>query len=569
MVSDIATGKFDAAPARAVASAKPGASAKPAALAVPAPPAQRRWLSPLTARILAINLLAPGLLTFGVFYLDQFRAALIDARVESLFAQGELISGALGEYAVTSGEGTPALDPPLAQQMVRRLVAATESRARLFDETGRLIADSRYLSGRAVVQRPLPPPSEPPGLVERVYGRFARWLGAESGLPLYRERATQRADDYAEALSALHGEPSSAVRDAGDGNLVISVAVPVQGLRQVIGALMLNVDSREIDHRLRVEQIKVLGLFAGVLLLTILLSLFLAGTIVRPIKRLAEAADKVRAARGRRIAVPDFGGRRDEIGGLAASLGEMTEALYRRLDAIEAFAADVSHEIKNPLTSLRSAVETLARTNDPEKQRRLTAIVTADVDRLARLISDISNASRIDAELARIELRPVDLARLLAGLVQGYRDTGLTGGAGGPRLELAIAVEGPLFVLGDAERLGQVARNLLDNAVSFSPPGGRVIVAAGVERSTVWFAVEDDGPGIPDDRLESIFDRFYSDRPAGEAFGTHSGLGLSISRQIVESFGGIIEAANRRDDAGRVVGARFVVRLPQHPAQHG
>jgi two-component system, OmpR family, sensor histidine kinase ChvG len=548
-VSDIATGKAD-----------PPAAASERAPARPRL-AGRRWLSPLTARILLINLMAPLMLAGGLVYLDQYRSALVDARIEAMFIQGELIAGALGESALAAGQPAPALDARLATLIVRRTVAVTGTRARLFDDAGRLIADSRFLPGRSVAQRALPPhptPS-PPGFSQRLYDRVLNWLPSSGHLPLYEERPVPRVDDFPEAVQALGGEAASYVRSAGDSGMIISVAVPVQGLRKVLGALMLTADSGPIDDLLRDERLRVFKLFSLVLVITIAVSLFLAGTIARPVRRLAEAADKVRLAMGRPVALPDFSRRQDEIGDLSAALKDMTDALYRRLNSIESFAADVAHEIKNPLTSLRSAVETLAKTHDPEKQRRLGAIIADDVERLDRLISDISRASRLDAELARLELEPVDVALLLATLVQVYRDTARPGS---PRFALDVSDEGPLMAMGDAERLGQVARNLLDNAVSFSPPGGTVRVTAGRGRDWVWFTVDDEGPGIPEGKLEAIFDRFYSERPAGEAFGKHSGLGLSISRQIVERFGGLVEAENRIGAEGRIVGARLRVRLP-------
>ncbi len=414
-----------------------------------------------------------------------------------------------------------------------------------------------------MILRTLPPPSQPTRLqrvAELLYDLAFGWLPPDSGLPPYREHALQRVDDYAEALEALGGEPASALRDAGDGTLIISVAVPVQGLRKVVGALMLSVDSAEIEQSVREVRIGILQIFAAVLVVTVLMSFFLAGTIARPVRRLAEAADRVRAARGRKVHIPDFTARRDEIGDLSAALRDMTAALYLRLDAIEAFAADVAHEIKNPLTSLRSAVETMGRTNDPEKQRRLIEIIQEDVARLDRLISDISDASRLDAELARAELQPVDVGEMLTVLAGIFRDTA---GADAPRLELSIDTgAGALVVPAIGERLGQVFRNLLANAVSFSPRGGTIWVRAAREGDAVWFSVEDEGPGIPEGKLEAIFDRFYTERPPGEAFGTHSGLGLSISRQIVGSLGGTIVARNRTAADGRIVGACFTVRLP-------
>lgn len=526
---------------------------------------RRRLLSPLTRRILVINLLAPAILVVGLFYLDQYRRGLVDARFDSLFVQAQMIAGALGEAALADVEGGLALDPEIARPIVRRLAATTDTRVRLFGETGETLADSRRLAfaGRDVIQRALPPPARPPSMAERayqwIYDRVNALIPADADLPPYRERPAQRADDYSEAVEALVGEPAWALRSAGDGRMILSVAVPVQGLRRVLGAVMLSTDSADIDDAVRAERFQLLKLFGLALVVTVLLSLYLAGAIGRPVRRLAEAADKVRTVHSRRIQIPDFSSRRDEIGDLSAALKDMTEALYRRMDAIESFAADVAHEIKNPLTSLRSAVESFGRTHDPEKQQRLIGIIQDDVHRLDRLISDISAASRLDAELSRAEFGPVDIGRLAAAVVEVYRETAR---ANGPRFELALPESQNLTVPGIADRLGQVLRNLIDNAISFSPPGGRITLAARRDGDAVEITVEDEGPGIPEENLETIFERFYTERPSGEAFGTHSGLGLSICRQIVEAFGGAITAENRTDDDGRIVGARFLVRLP-------
>jgi len=234
------------------------------------------------------------------------------------------------------------------------------------------------------------------------------------------------------------------------------------------------------------------------------------------------------------------------------------------MDAIEHFAADVAHEIKNPLTSLRSAVETAARVDDPLKQRKLLAVVLEDVQRLDRLITDISDASRLDAELSRVELEPVLIGRMLETLVDMHQ---ASAEARAPRLVLSLpgpagTAAGDLAVLGIEGRLVQVFRNLIANAVSFSPPGAALHIAALRQGEWMVIVIEDAGPGIPEGKLEAIFERFYSERPAGEKFGTHSGLGLSISKQIVEAHRGTIRAENRRGADGAIIGARFTVRLP-------
>ncbi|HEX3064651.1 MAG TPA: HAMP domain-containing sensor histidine kinase, partial [Dongiaceae bacterium] len=292
---------------------------------------------------------------------------------------------------------------------------------------------------------------------------------------------------------------------------------------------------------------------------TILLSLYLAGTIARPVHRLAEAAERVRRGKGRQLEIPDFTRRGDEIGDLSGVLREMTEALWARMDAIEHFAADVAHEIKNPLSSLRSAVETVARMEDPAQQRKLMAIILDDVQRLDRLISDISDASRVDAELSRADKVPADIGRLLQTLAEVHEATSKPGA---PRIVVGLPKGQSLMAPVIEGRLVQVLRNLIANAISFSPPGGMITLGARRDGRRLLIYVSDQGPGIPDDKLEAIFDRFYSERPSGEKFGTHSGLGLSISRQIIEAHGGRIFAENLTDTSGTSTGARFTIILP-------
>lgn len=543
------------------------AEASPPPPPAPVPPkrkGRRRRFSPLTRRILAINVLAPLLLVAALLYLDQYRAGLLDATVLSLDTQGQLIAGALAESAVSVSSDKLTLDPYASREILRRLAAATDSRVRLFSADGHLMADSESLlnAGRHVVLRPLAPP--PPksfvlAWAEKIYDRVIRLIPSDEDLPLYVEHSPERASDYDEITLAMQGDDATELRRTVAGDRIVSVAVPVQSLRKIMGVLLLTVDSSSMDAQIRSERLVILKFFFVILAVTVLLSLFLASTIARPVRRLAAAAERVRTSHGRQAVIPDFSARRDEIGELSGSLRDMTDELYRRMDAIEAFAADVAHEIKNPLTSLRSAVETLERAQDPDKRRRLLEVIGDDVQRLDRLISDISNASRLDAELSRAESEPVDLARLLEAVVKVHD---ATAAPGAPALVLDLPPADRLTVSGLKSRLGQVVRNLVDNAISFSPPGAAIRILAWRAGTEVRFAVEDDGPGMPEHKLEAVFDRFYSERPAGEQFGTHSGLGLSISRQIVEAHGGRIRAENRRDAAGRVMGARFVVTLP-------
>src|SRR5689334_2743133 len=572
---DTATVEPAAAPASLSAEAEhPFAPRSPARAALaPGPSADlrpntgRRWtVSPLTRRILAVNVLALALLAGGFLYLGKYQASLIGQQIEAIKTQGEVFAAAHGEGAILdSADEGEVLLPDLARQMMRRLVEPTHTRARLFDVRGDIIADSRILRGPGdAVQVHELEPQEREGAVLRIADQIYDWilniLPRHISYSVYRESASPRAEDYAEVVRALRGETGSAIRsDPQTGGLVFSVAIPIQRYKQVLGAVMLSTGSAEIEEELRTVRLELLRIFGVALLVTVLLSFYLAGTIARPIRRLAAAAERARGRRAR-VEIPDFTGRGDEIGDLSRSLREMTDALWQRMSAIESFAADVAHEIKNPLSSLRSAVETATRIEDPANQRRLMAIILNDVQRLDRLITDISDASRLDAELGRLELAPVDIAAMLGTLVEVY-DATRTDDA--PRLVLTIAKgDRELVVPGIETRLSQVFRNIIGNAVSFSPPLGEIRLTARHHGRAVVVSVEDEGPGIPEEKLTAIFDRFYTERPLGEQFGTHSGLGLSISKQIVEAHRGMIWAENRKDATGAIIGARFSVRLP-------
>ncbi len=542
----------------------------PAEPGPPLPPAEkpapsRGRFSPLTRRILTVNVFALATLVAGLLYLGQYQENLIQAELQALSIQGEIFAGALGHGARGVGAGGEfSLRPEIAAPMLRRLVLPTRTRARLFVASGAMIADSRVLlgPGGAVRIETLPPPEDDgvlTGLVFGIYDAVLGWLPSRGKRAVYEELPVQRADNYEEVVKALSGEPATLVRAVGAGGLVLSAAAPVQHFKQILGVLMLTRSGTDIERAVREVRLDILKVFLGALAVTVLLSFYLAGTIVRPLRRLAEGAERVRKARGREHGIPDFQHRADEIGDLSGALRDMTEALWQRLDAIDSFAADVAHEIKNPLTSLRSAVETAARISDPDQQRRLMHIIQEDVQRLDRLISDISDASRLDAELFRAARESVDIGRLLAALVQVH-DTAAV--PGHPNMVWHAPTDDALVVQGDDGRLAQVFQNLLANAFSFSPEGGSVTLSARRVSGHIEVTIDDDGPGIPDGSLESIFDRFYSERPEGERFGTHSGLGLSISRQIIEAHGGTITAGNRRGAAARVAGARFTVRLP-------
>lgn len=544
---------------------------------IPAPPpARHRLVSPLMRRILLVNALPLALLVAVLLYLDQYQTGLLQAEVSTLREQARIFAGALGESAVHEQDaGNVKLVPELARPLLRRLTEPTPSaQAKLYAPDGSVIADNRVREGSsgAVIAEPLPASVDRGpllGAISWIYDHVLEILPHESPPPVVVDLTPGAPGidwqpDVKEELRLASSDQSREmppyIRRTRDNRLLVTVAEPVERNRQTVGIILLTREAREVDDSLFTVRMSILSLFGLALMLTVALSWYLSSTIARPILRLAGAASQMREGSGRGGSVPaTLLGRGDEVGALAVALSSSAEALWARMDAIERFGADVAHEIKNPLTSIRSAIETLRRIEDPSQQRRLLAIISDDVIRLDRLITDISDASRVDAELSRTATEPVDVAPILATLKEIHDATMREGD---PRLDLDAPSEG-LVVQAVEDRLVQVLRNLIANAQSFSPPDGRIGVRGRETGGMIELSVEDDGPGIPEARLEHIFDRFYSERPKGERFGTHSGLGLSICRQIVEALRGRISAENRRDETGHVLGARFVVRLPK------
>ncbi len=555
---------------RTLSPATHGAGAAP-----PAPAFAPRLVSPLLRRILLVNALPLALLVVTLLYLDQYQNGLLEAEVLTLREQARIYAGALGQAAVAiEASGTARLVPALARPLLRRLTEPTPSaEAKLYGPDGTVIADSRQheAGGGRFEMDPIPPAvprSHVASVIEQVYDWVLAHLPHNPAAPTLEAGPLAGGIDWQPDVreelrtegAARSRETPPYIRRTTDGQLLVTVAEPVQQNAQTVGIILLTREAREVDDSLYNVRMSILALFCLALGLTVIMSWYLARTIARPILRLAAAAGEMREGQGRSGAVPRrLLARRDEIGALAHALAESASALWARMDAIERFAADVAHEIKNPLSSIQSAIETLRRIEDPGQQRRLLAIIAEDVRRLDRLISDISDASRVDAELSRTATELVDVAPILATLADIHA---ATLSKGEPPL-IVVAPESGLVVRGVADRLVQVLRNLIANARSFSPRGGRIMLAAREIDGEVEITVEDEGPGIPEAKLEHIFDRFYSERPQGERFGQHSGLGLSISRQIIEALRGRIRAENRRDESGRVVGARFVVRLPK------
>ena len=536
---------------------------------------KQRWVSPLLRRILLVNALPLALLLAALLYLDQYQNGLLEAEVQALREQARIYAGALGESAVREQDPEhPLLQPDLARPLLRRLTEPTpNAQARLYAPDGQLIADSRVREGAggAVVTEPLPPAANRGpvlGTIGSVYDKLLSLLPHQSQGPFVEispdAAGVEWQPDVKEELrmtgSNLKREMPPYIRRTQDDRLLVTVAEGVLRNRHTVGIVLLTREAREVDDSLLAIRMSILGLFSLALVLTVGLSWYLSLTIARPILRLAGAAHDMREGKGRAGTVPlSLLKRQDEVGELAVALKESAAALWARMDATERFAADVAHEIKNPLSSIRSAIETLRRIEDPGQQRRLLAIIADDVIRMDRLISDISDASRIDAELSRTATEPIDVVPLLATLAE-IDDA--TRREGDPVIRLDLP-PGPLVVQAVEGRLVQVLRNLIGNARSFSPTNGTIKLQASESAGVVEIAIADQGPGIPSAKLEDVFERFYSERPASEQFGKHSGLGLSISRQIVHALKGRIAAENILDGAGQVAGARFVVRLPR------
>lgn len=515
--------------------------------------------SVLAWRIILFNMLALLVLIAGVIVVQSSRVGLIDERLDGIKEQAVVMAGTLAEY--TTDEATRAIKVDQAEPLLRQLIAPTRLRARLYGTNGKLEIDTRNLLARNIIQTSMLPPI---GFWATIKNRAMHFYDAIMGVRPFAQlqpyfEAGNDGRVYSEVNQALDGTIGTAKRVDERNKLVLSVAVPVQRFKAIYGVLMLSTESGDIDAILREERATLLEVFFVAFVVMLISSLYLAGAIAQPIRRLAAAADSVRSGRSGREAIPPMTGRNDEIGDLAASLSGMTQALYDRIDAIESFAADVAHELKNPLTSLKSATEMAAQVKDEDARDKLLAIVRKDVKRIDRLITDISAASRLDAELSREESAPIDLAYLLSAIVEVYE---LMENSRNVAVKLDMNLPAGTRIMGREERIGQVFRNLIDNAVSFSPKGGTVAVSAQKIDNVARIIVDDDGPGIPSGNLETIFNRFYTERPSEFDFGKNSGLGLSIARQIAQGAGGRIWAENRPGTGGKIGGTRLVVDLP-------
>ena len=519
--------------------------------------------------IIGLNVVALTVLLGGALVLNELRSGLIQARIDSLTTQGELIANVI-DLAATEGDPEPRLDPDQASAILERLFIPRSQRARLFDAHGVQLADSYIVADR--VESKVLPPARKPGQTP---------FGLPTNETDTKPQAAHAAREAlaAEIAQAKLGEPVAGTRRDEMGERVVSVSIPIQHVRAVLGVLTL--EAGDVDQIIAAER-KALLPFALIAAATTLISSFLLNRLIaQPVLRMASAADRVRLEGARAISLPDISSRKDELGDLSRALEEMTDSMSERMDAIERFAADVAHEIKNPLTSIRSAIETLDLVSDPAARARLLNILQQDVTRLDRLVTDISNASRLDAELSRDAPKAFELNLLLAEVIHLYEAQLRPGDAPGSVRVTFDAKAAPQHarIVARETPIGQVFRNLIDNARSFSAADGEVRVTLARDpglrdhHNRLVVTVDDDGPGIPPENLETIFERFYTSRPKGKAFGGNSGLGLSIARQIIEAHGGAMRAENRKDAQGQVVGARFRIDLPEAGAgqthQHG
>ena len=528
-----------------------------------------RFISPLTIRIMLVNIFALIFLGVGILYVDQVQKTLMQSRIDELIKDANIMAGALGESATENPDATILLIEP-AKNILTRLVGVTNIRTRYFDLNNELLIDSRDFDiNRVEVEDIMSKQLGVDNIWELASGKVRILLDKiqkRDALEKYYEVENEMATDYPEVLEAIDGEISSRIRRLDEDLDIITVAVPIQRFRRVLGALMVSTDTGDVYDAVQNVRMTIIRFFCASLIITLLVSLFLAKTIVRPILRLARSADTI--SLGGKSNIPDLSFRNDEIGDLSRSFRDMTMVLEKQIDAVANFAADVSHELKNPITSMRSAIETMDYAKTEEDTKKLKAIIGQDVKRLDRLISDISDISRLDAEMSHAKMKQVNLTMLLQTMVNIYLSTqkknipNIIMEFKKRRFKLKNGDISPYFVRGLDGQLSQVIRNLIDNAISFSKINGKIWIKMKRQNNMVEVVVEDEGIGIPENKLVNIFDRFYSERPKGEAFGKHSGLGLNICKQVVNAHGGEIYAVNRYNKSNNIIGARFVVLLP-------
>lgn len=543
---------------------------------------------------MGVNAIALLTLLIGILYLGEYHRSLIEARLETFKAELELVSTAIGQSAMIeltdqTGFFTPQttktqLDNTKAKDMVhslgRQFSPYLQQRIRLFNKDGVLIADSQKISGPGgdIQRQNLSPHHHQRTTLQSIQilkdmaGFIVGLLPQTKPLPVYPQTTSESAKDYPDADTALNGRLQLSAWLDNNENIFLSAAMPIMNNGKIEGIVLMTRSGIDIESDIANVWFNIIGIFIGTLFITVLLSIYLSGQIESPLRRLIHAANHVRLGYGGPDDIPDLSHRNDEIGRLSLVLRDMTSALWQRLDMMERFAADVSHELKNPLTSLKSAVETAAIVKKKADRDKLTEIIKHDIHRLDRLITDIAHASRLDTELARESFSRVNIRKLMIQLMDQYKDPLKRSESDDNSFEFSTKYEGKtirlnfissqaITIMGNEGRLMQVMNNLLSNALSFTPKNKIININIIPLDQSVHIVVEDQGPGIPQSKLDEIFARFYSERPDHEDYGLHSGLGLSICKQIIDAHNGAIHAENIKNDKDEVTGARFTVIL--------
>ncbi len=547
---------------------------------------KERRITNLTLKIMGVNLIAVIALIFGVIYLSQYHTMLVKAKLEHFETEATIVAATISGEALMpitkDNNDNKRLSTTAAAKIAGNLGATLGKRILIFNKKGQLIVDSeKYIREHNIkpIFKIVKKNKVRLNSIE-ILKDMAAWIVSlfpkDKVLPLFQNVQSNISKNYYNISDALNNKLSLSAWRASENNnrLILTAAIPILNKSKVEGAIMIIDDDNDIRESIGDAWFDIVKIFFVTLVITILLSIYLSGVIARPLRTLATAAESVRKGKMKYTEIPDMGDRNDEIGELSLVLRDMTHALWERMDTIEAFAADVAHEIKNPLTSLKSAVETAMVVKKKKDLNKLLNVIKEDTERLDRLITDISHASRLDAELSRERFVNVDLKRMFHNLLDAYKDPLERNESvnissflydevvkDGVRITLEMPENLDIFVRGSEGRLIQVFQNIVANALSFSPEGSTVRIIVTVDEKRVTISIEDEGAGIPDNQFKNIFERFYSERPQHEKYGQHSGLGLSICKQIVTAHNGVIFAENRLDENGNVLGARFVVIL--------
>lgn len=529
----------------------------------------------LSKRIIILNLIALLMLVFGILYLNQFRQGLIDAKIEALKTQSQIISNTISTSATSSKRTNLFLLDPnidnglgfdqriiqyrnytinkkLLEDIIFKLIIPEKIRAQVYDSNNKQMHDSNEFFLRKNIKKNNLQLSKENNFFTNIY------LNTLNKLGINNLNRLKYSTDFNLLSDALNGSNNIVVSENEKNQAVVSIAVPIKKYKAIIGYLVLSTQDNAIDMIVNQERASILKVFIVAAFITILLSLVLSYTIGKPVKELADAADDVRNNLNRRHKIPDFSDRKDEIGNLSRSLNDMTASLYNRIDIIEKFSADVAHELRNPLTSLKSAVEAFPVIKKKSERIKLIEIINEDIDRIDRLISDISETSKLDTALTIEKREIVDLLEILSELINLQNFGGVTN-----KIFLKVESAGVKFYSKiNKDRINQVFINLFDNARSFSTNGEEIAVAIRSDPSSIYITVSDSFGGIKGTKIDRIFDRFYTDRPVITGNNKHSGLGLSIAKQIIESHDGLISVKNNFKYSKK--GATFEIKLPKY-----